>query len=102
MSAYATFRITSMSSAYLVLFLEQAGIVIAQEAGGFVTGSKDSLHDGDVTEAILTGRKYLVVRGITDSEVCLSVNILFVGLTLCRARKQSTRRKESSRNSTKR
>ncbi|ETW79754.1 hypothetical protein HETIRDRAFT_63751 [Heterobasidion irregulare TC 32-1] len=45
-----------------------AGIVIAQEAGGFVTGSKDSPHDGDVTEAILTGRKYLVVRGIADSE----------------------------------
>ncbi|THH10526.1 hypothetical protein EW146_g8345 [Bondarzewia mesenterica] len=44
-----------------------AGIVIAQEAGGFVTGGKDSLHDGDVTEAILTGRKYLVIRGIAGS-----------------------------------
>ncbi|KAI0040665.1 inositol monophosphatase [Auriscalpium vulgare] len=45
-----------------------AGIVIAQEAGGFVTGSKDAPHDGNVTEAILTGRKYLVVRGIAGSE----------------------------------
>ncbi|VDC04207.1 unnamed protein product [Peniophora sp. CBMAI 1063] len=41
-----------------------AGVVIAQEAGGFVTGSADSPHDGDVTENILMGRKYLVVRGI--------------------------------------
>ncbi|KAI0319944.1 inositol monophosphatase [Amylostereum chailletii] len=44
-----------------------AGIVVAQEAGGFVTGSKDAAHDGDVTEAILTGRKYLVIRAIADT-----------------------------------
>ncbi|KAK7464430.1 hypothetical protein VKT23_006597 [Stygiomarasmius scandens] len=52
-----------------------AGIVIAQEAGGLVTGShqvhartKDSEEFGDVTEEILTGRKYIVVRAVGDSE----------------------------------
>ncbi|KAH9958955.1 inositol monophosphatase [Russula dissimulans] len=44
-----------------------AGIVIAQEAGGFVTGSKDVPHDGVVTEAILTGRRYLVIRGVAGT-----------------------------------
>ncbi|KAF8240868.1 inositol monophosphatase [Tricholoma matsutake] len=48
-----------------------AGIVIAEEAGGLVTGSHDvfaatssSNAFGDVTEDILTGRKYVVVRAI--------------------------------------
>lgn len=52
-----------------------AGIVIAEEAGGLVTGSHDvfaatSASDkfGDVTEDILTGRKYVVVRAIGDTE----------------------------------
>jgi myo-inositol-1(or 4)-monophosphatase len=44
--------------------------VIAQEAGGFVTGSKDVPHDGVVTEAILTGRRYLVIRGVAGTSVC--------------------------------
>jgi len=44
-----------------------AGIVILQEAGGFVTGSKDSPHDGNVTEEVLLGRKYLFIRAIADS-----------------------------------
>ncbi|KAN0100171.1 hypothetical protein V8E55_000155 [Tylopilus felleus] len=50
-----------------------AGIVIAQEAGGVVTGSHAVLNstsaDVDpfkVTPEILTGRKYLVIRGIPD------------------------------------
>ena len=43
--------------------------MIAQEAGGFVTGSKDVPHDGVVTEAILTGRRYLVIRGVAGSAV---------------------------------
>ncbi|KAI9569487.1 myo inositol monophosphatase [Boletus coccyginus] len=50
-----------------------AGIVIAQEAGGVVTGSHATLNtagaDVDpfkVTSEILTGRKYLVIRGIPD------------------------------------
>lgn len=54
-----------------------AGIVIAEEAGGLVTGSHDvftatSTSDefGDVTEDILTGRKYVVVRAIGDTSVC--------------------------------
>jgi myo-inositol-1(or 4)-monophosphatase len=49
--------------------------VIAQEAGGFVTGSKDVPHDGVVTEAILTGRRYLVIRGVagTSEESSLDV-----------------------------
>jgi len=52
-----------------------AGIVIAEEAGCVVTGSHDifassSSSDkfGIVTEEILTGRKYIVVRAIGDSK----------------------------------
>ncbi|KAH9980599.1 inositol monophosphatase [Russula compacta] len=44
-----------------------AGIVITQEAGGFVTGSKYSPHDGVVTEGILTGRRYLIIRGVAGT-----------------------------------
>ncbi|KAH8835033.1 hypothetical protein DL96DRAFT_1572618 [Flagelloscypha sp. PMI_526] len=54
-----------------------AGIVIAQEAGGVVTGShklfestKDTDALWDVTEDVLVGRKYVVIRGISDSEAC--------------------------------
>ena len=43
--------------------------MIAQEAGGFVTGSKDAPHDGVVTEDILTGRRYLVIRGVAATSV---------------------------------
>jgi myo-inositol-1(or 4)-monophosphatase len=50
--------------------------VIAEEAGGLVTGSHDvfaatSTSDefGDVTEDILTGRKYIVVRAIAPNPV---------------------------------
>ncbi|KAK0199202.1 hypothetical protein DFS33DRAFT_1369870 [Desarmillaria ectypa] len=53
-----------------------AGVLIAQEAGGLVTGShkvyaetKDTPAFGDVGEAILIGRKYIVVRAIGDTEV---------------------------------
>ncbi|KAE9400987.1 hypothetical protein BT96DRAFT_856891 [Gymnopus androsaceus JB14] len=52
-----------------------AGMVIAQEAGGLVTGShayyektKDLPSFGEPTEEILTGRKYLVIRAVGDSE----------------------------------
>jgi hypothetical protein len=37
--------------------------VSAEEAGAFIIGSKDAPHDGVVTEAILTRRRYLVIRG---------------------------------------
>jgi len=50
-----------------------AGIVIAEEAGGVVTGSRDAFLEStkngrfeEVTETILTGRKYVVVRGIAQ------------------------------------
>jgi len=52
-----------------------AGIVIAEEAGGVVTGSHSIFSAssdkdfGVVTEAILTGRKYIVVRAIADTPV---------------------------------
>ena len=53
-----------------------AGIVIAEEAGCLVTGSHDTFatsssseNFGVVTEEILTGRKYVVVRAIGDSKV---------------------------------
>jgi len=52
-----------------------AGIVIAEEAGCVVTGSHDAFASssstknfGIVTEEILTGRKYVVVRAIGDTE----------------------------------
>jgi len=52
-----------------------AGIVIAEGAGGIVTGSHDvftatssGTSFGDVTEDILTGRKYIVVRAIGETE----------------------------------
>ena len=55
-----------------------AGIVIAEEAGCVVTGSHDifatsfsSENFGIVTEEILTGRKYIVVRAIGNSKVTL-------------------------------
>ncbi|KAF9041174.1 hypothetical protein BDP27DRAFT_1347378 [Rhodocollybia butyracea] len=52
-----------------------AGMVIAHEAGGLVTGSH-AYYDaairspsfGEPTEEILTGRKYLVIRAVGDSE----------------------------------
>ena len=43
-------------------FIFQAGIVIAQEAGGFVSGGGASLHDGEITEDVLHGRRYIVIR----------------------------------------
>lgn len=54
--------------------------MIAEEAGGVVTGSHDVFSAtsgsdgefGDVTEEILTGRKYVVVRAIADSPVSLT------------------------------
>jgi myo-inositol-1(or 4)-monophosphatase len=67
--------------------------VIAQEAGGFVTGSKDSPHDGVVTEAILTGRRYLVIRGVAGTSVRVDshkelteirrTNLFFISFPLC-------------------
>ncbi|KAJ7292995.1 hypothetical protein C8J57DRAFT_1041765 [Mycena rebaudengoi] len=52
-----------------------AGTVIVECAGGIVTGSHDvfsatssSSSFGDVTEDILTGRKYVVVRAIGETE----------------------------------
>jgi len=50
-----------------------AGIVIAEEAGSVVTGSHAAFEAsleknfGVVTEEILTGRKYIVVRAIGDT-----------------------------------
>lgn len=56
-----------------LIWVLQAGMVIAQEAGGVVSGSHAIVNttsaDVDpfnVTPEILTGRKYLVIRGIPD------------------------------------
>ncbi|EJD54390.1 inositol monophosphatase [Auricularia subglabra TFB-10046 SS5] len=43
-----------------------AGVVIAQEAGAFVSGAAASPHDGVVDDTVLNGRKYIVVRAIAD------------------------------------
>jgi len=45
-----------------------AGIVIAREAGGQTFGSKEAPLDGKVTEEMLWGRKYVVIRGIADTD----------------------------------
>ncbi|GJF00204.1 inositol monophosphatase [Phanerochaete sordida] len=45
-----------------------AGAIIAQEAGGLVAGGHSTPLDNDVNEEILTGRKYIVIRAIGDSE----------------------------------
>jgi hypothetical protein len=71
--------------------------VIAQEAGGFVTGSKDVLHDGVVTEAILTGRRYLVIRGVAGTLVRTDQTCLSVYLTNQDRRRAASRCKNASR-----
>lgn len=84
-----------------------AGIVIAEGAGGLVTGSNaafsaaaaDGENFGDVTEDILTGRKYIVVRAIADTPVsvkCLSVR-LFQGIHLSDGNQGETRREAQRR-----
>jgi hypothetical protein len=68
--AYAHFFVALIQEADFVS--AQAASIIAQEAGCLVTGGRDSAHDGVVDETILTGRKYLVVRAVSDSLVrCL-------------------------------
>jgi myo-inositol-1(or 4)-monophosphatase len=65
-----------------------AGIVIAQEAGCTVTGSHASFKEthgtksfGDVTEEVLTGRKYAVIRPIkpTSNETSLQAQARVLG-----------------------
>jgi myo-inositol-1(or 4)-monophosphatase len=61
-----------------------AGIVIAQEAGGLVSGSHEyfaktkDTNLGQVDEELLTGRKYLVVRGIGGPNVSIVSNIYLI------------------------
>ncbi|KAF8634875.1 hypothetical protein AX15_000629 [Amanita polypyramis BW_CC] len=64
-----------------------AGIIIAEEAGGVVAGSCDAFLQscdsgtfGEITEATLTGRKYIVVRAVGDTPV--SILVIFVLETL--------------------
>jgi len=45
-----------------------AAIVIAQEAGCFISGSKTSPLDNIASEDVLAGRKHIVMRAIGDSE----------------------------------
>ncbi|KLO20130.1 inositol monophosphatase [Schizopora paradoxa] len=49
-----------------------AGIVIVQEAGGLFNTSDLSLHNGEVTgdstDKVLTGRKYIAIRPISDAK----------------------------------
>lgn len=59
----------------------QAGIVIAQEAGGLIRGSPSTLDDANwFTEEFLWGRKYIVVRCIilfTDPGITRRQTIVF-------------------------
>ncbi|OBZ68383.1 Protein qutG [Grifola frondosa] len=45
-----------------------AGAIIAQEAGCLVAGSHIAPLDNDVNKSVLTGRKYIVIRAIGDTE----------------------------------
>ncbi|CAL1693947.1 unnamed protein product [Somion occarium] len=45
-----------------------AGTIIAQEAGCLVAGSRTSPLDNNITDTVLTGRKYIVIRAIGDSQ----------------------------------
>lgn len=85
-----------------------AGIVIAEEAGCIVTGSHDvfttsssSENFGIVTEEILTGRKYLVVRAIGETKVNLMCIIPSPStyLFVTRMKHVPLPRSESSKNS---
>ena len=78
-----------------------AGALIAQEAGGLVTGSQQHFSKtrkdgtlGYVGQEILTGRKYLVVRAIGDTEVRNVFGLLHI-LKPGRGRKGETRRRGS-------
>ncbi|KAI5119713.1 hypothetical protein M0805_001427 [Coniferiporia weirii] len=56
-----------------------AGTIIAQEAGGIVNTSDLSVHGGKVTgdasDKVLTGRKYIVMRAIADTQSETGVDI---------------------------
>jgi hypothetical protein len=83
-----------------------AGIVIAEEAGCVVTGSHDTFatsssseNFGIVTEEVLTGRKYLVVRAIGNSKVNLMYSFLpILSLFATRTKQVPQLRNESSKN----
>ena len=45
-----------------------AGMVIASEAGGRTFGSKTSALSADASAEMVTGRKYLVIRGIPEGK----------------------------------
>ena len=46
-----------------------AGSIIAQEAGGLVTGANGTPVDNIVDEELLVSRKYFVIRAIADTPV---------------------------------
>lgn len=56
--------------------------MIAQEAGAFVSGSHTAPLDGVVTEDVLLGRKYIVIRYVQRclSPVSLDGNLLRIML----------------------
>lgn len=78
-----------------------AGSIIAQEAGCLVAGSHTSPLDNDVNQEVLEGRKYIVIRAIGDSEVRLTLFLIYncIRSTLIwffrsRRRRASTRRRD--------
>jgi hypothetical protein len=61
----------------------QAGIVIAQEAGGLIRGSPSTLDNANwFTEDFLWGRKYIVVRCISFFTVPVILHRLAIVFTL--------------------
>lgn len=84
-----------------------------QEAGGLATGSKhafsttaDGASFGEVTEDILTGRKYIVVRAIADTPVSklfsIFLSVTAILIVTRRARRGEMLSVESLKNSMRR
>jgi myo-inositol-1(or 4)-monophosphatase len=72
-----------------------AAAVIASEAGCLVTGGREAPHNGVVGEEILVGRKYAVVRAVTDTPVSLFASDSLNKLMMGRMRLERRRRRES-------
>lgn len=63
----APFTDLSVSSSFLSTSVA-AGIVIAQEAGGRIFGGAKSDLTADCSAELVTGRKYLIIRGIPEGK----------------------------------
>lgn len=84
-------RIGNLGQYLTSIDIHQAGMVIIQETGGFICGSKQNFLEGkkETLGEIMLGRRYCFIRAVAPSEVsdplqyyhglqiCLSLSILF-------------------------